>query len=99
MLRIHRFAGDAKGLTAGFQLLIESVFVGQEVFKSGKFSAFYELLHLGRKVLEVLGIIQGQVLNLMALLLERLRKVAHGQKKGNDFLNVVGHIVGLLPHF
>ena len=56
-------------------------------------------MQLGRKVLQVLWIIQGQVVNLMALLLEGLSKVAHGQKKGNDFLNVVGHIVGLLPHF
>ena len=47
----------------------------------------------------ILWVVKGQVDELVSLLLEFLRELAHGQEKPNHFLDVVGDVIGLLTHF
>ena len=99
MFGVKGLARDAKVCTTSLELLIQSVFVREQVFKSSKPFFPDQGLNLGRERLLVLWIVKGQVDKLVSLLLELLCELAHGQEKANHFLDVVGDVVGLLTHF
>ena len=101
---VEMFAADGlhvKSLqgTPGAQLRVQPPFVGVLVLQALGAVKRHQGGQVVGERLAVAGIVYGHIAHSMPRVAQVAGQVAHGSKDGEDFLRVVQHVVGLLPHF
>ena len=84
---------------AGVQLLVEPPFVGVLVLQRLRTVVGHQGGQVVGHRLAVAGVVNRHIAHAVPRLAQVAGQVAHGSKDGEDFLRVVQHVVGLLPHF
>ncbi len=97
VLRIMNLNANRKRSREIVKLSIQSVFVGQQVFKTRYPLLFQQIFDVAFDRLLIVGVIQPDIDDGVPQRLESLGKGPHGSKESNDFLNVVLDIICFLP--
>ena len=85
--------------TPGAQLRVQPPFVGVLVLQALGAVMGHEGGQVVGDGMAVTGIVNRHIAHAVPRLAQLAGQVAHGSKDGQDFLRVVQHVVGLLPHF